>query len=101
MSETHKWADGPWFVRERPADDGLAIIEDGRQNGLWPIVCEWNEADLVAAAPALYEAGKAALDLLKYLDEELGGALPCDDSEFDPVVDKLSAALKAARGEPS
>jgi len=41
-------AEGPWFIRSRPTDDGLAVIEDGRSNGLFPITCEWQEAPHLA-----------------------------------------------------
>ena len=45
-----KAAAGPWFVCERPTDEGLAVIEDGRAHGLFPITAEWPEARLIAAA---------------------------------------------------
>lgn len=46
---SRKAAPGPWFVRARPTNEGFAVIEDGRQHGLAPIVGEWPEIEFVVA----------------------------------------------------
>ena len=81
------WTEGPWFVRERPTDDGLAVIEDGRANGLFPITCEWGEAHLLAAAPDLYKA-------LAGLLHSAGGVIGTQAK-----IEAAVAALAKARGE--
>lgn len=43
-------SEGPWFVRKEPTSSGLAVIEDGRHDGLFPITAEWHEARFIAAA---------------------------------------------------
>jgi len=93
VSQT-KWTPGPGCVRQRPTDDGLAVIEDGRQHGLFPITCEWHEAPLVAAAPELYEAGLEALPVIDaYLIR-----FPHSKSA-KRVREMLSGAMAKARGE--
>jgi hypothetical protein len=55
---------GPWYVGADAAPDcpdhhnsGLALVDTGR-SGDWPIarLCEWNNVNLIAAAPDLLEA---------------------------------------------
>lgn len=56
--------EGPWFIRARPTDSGLAVIEDGRQHGLFAIEAEWHDAALIVAlrnkAEALLACVRAA-----------------------------------------
>jgi len=42
MKETVPHA--PWFIRERPLDNGLAIIENGTYEGKHLAECEWHIA---------------------------------------------------------
>ena len=37
----------PWFIRERPKDDGLAVIENGTQEGMHIAECEWHIAEFI------------------------------------------------------
>ncbi len=48
---------------------------------------------LRAANAKLVEAATQALWMLNELNRDLGGALPCDDETFDPIVTKLRTAL--------
>ncbi len=85
MAQEPKWTKGPWFVAKRPTDDGLAVIEDGREHGLFPVTCEWSEAYLIAAAPALVEA-------LTWMLAEFG-----NDSKV--CEDARAALVKATEGD--
>lgn len=69
-----KATEGPWFIRPRPTDDGLSVIEDGRSDGLFPIAGETLEIELIVAM-------RNALPRL--LDE----------------IERLAAALTASRAE--
>lgn len=86
---------GPWFVRHRPTDDGLAVIEDGRLDGLFPITCEWGEAHLVKAAPDLRDAARAA----HYLLSDIGQGQFVDTARFVETLDALTVALARASGD--
>lgn len=88
------WTEGPWFVRERPTDDGLAVIEDGRANGLFPITCEWGEAHLLAAAPNLYKALEDVMDWITNWSPPF-----TDDDEWPATKARADAALAEARRE--
>ena len=37
----------PWFIRERPTDDGQAVIENGTDKGSRIAVCEWHVAEFI------------------------------------------------------
>lgn len=37
----------PWFLRKRPKDDGLAIIENGTEEGSHIAECEWHIAEFI------------------------------------------------------
>jgi hypothetical protein len=37
----------PWFIRERPTDDGQAVIENGTVIGERIAVCEWHIAEFI------------------------------------------------------
>ena len=93
----HPWTVGPWFVRERPADDGLAVIEDGRDNGLSPIRCEWTEAPLVAASPDLY----VVLDAVQWAAADRFRCVECggQPSTGHTKNCRVGTALAKARGE--
>lgn len=41
-------SDGPWFVANWTDEAGHYFVEDGRQEGLYPIRCEGNEARYIA-----------------------------------------------------
>jgi hypothetical protein len=88
------WTEGPWFVRERPTDDGLAVIEDGRANGLFPIKCEWGEAHLIAAAPDLY---KALEDVVGWFTS--WSPTVAEEDDWPAIKARVDAALAKARGE--
>ena len=49
------------------------------------------------AVKDLNKAAESALVLFEYLDQELGGELPCDDERFDDVVEQIRAALAKAK----
>ena len=92
---------GPWFKRAEPTLDGLCVIEDRRQDGLFPITCEWKEADLVAAAPDLKLELQAAFETLDALClagnmDLVAAALPDGHG-----MDSFRAALAKARGGTS
>ena len=40
----------PWFIRPRPTDDGLAVIENGTESGRRIAVCEWHIAEEIVKA---------------------------------------------------
>jgi hypothetical protein len=71
------WTPGPWFVRPTPTRAGLAVIEDGRESGLFPITCEWSEASLIAAAPEMADS--------------------LDPDSLDAVADELEVFVHSAR----
>lgn len=54
-------ADGPWFVAKARRSDGLAEIEDGQQEGLFPIVGEWPEIEFIVALVNAYRSGALVL----------------------------------------
>jgi hypothetical protein len=37
----------PWFIRERPKNDGLAVIENGTHEGNHIAECEWHIAEFI------------------------------------------------------
>jgi hypothetical protein len=37
----------PWFIRPRPTDSGLAIIENGTNEGSHIAECEWHIAEFI------------------------------------------------------
>ena len=37
----------PWFIRERPTDDGQAVIENGTNEGCHIAVAEWHVAEFI------------------------------------------------------
>lgn len=80
-----KHTPGPWFIASRSTDDGLAVIEDGRQHGLHQIKCEWTEAYLIAAAPDMYE-------ILKTLADDLG-------SDWKFTKEHIREVLAKAEGD--
>lgn len=94
-----KHTEGPWYIGADDAADcpdhknsGLAMIDTGRSAD-WPIarLCEWNNASLIAAAPDLLEACRAAK---KYLEPDL----------VEPgrtVFWKLVNAIQKAEKEPN
>jgi len=43
-------AEGPWFIRARPTDDGLSVIEDGRQHAMFPVTGEAHDIAFIVAA---------------------------------------------------
>ena len=40
----------PWFIRERPLDNGLALIENGTHEGMHIAECEWHIAEVIVKA---------------------------------------------------
>lgn len=79
---------GPWFVREEPDAEGMAIIEDGRTNGLCPIHTEQHDAPFIVAA-------RAALPAL--LDEI--ERLTLERDRFDGAAQVNALAAEQAREE--
>jgi hypothetical protein len=37
----------PWFIRPRPTDSGLAVIENGTEEGSHIAECEWHIAEFI------------------------------------------------------
>ncbi len=109
MSET-KWTPGPWFRGGKPSGYNWGEIRAPRAEGATITVAtinHWNpevndhNADLIAAAPELYDALEAAKLILWMAEKyaESGGSHGVEMSEFQPVKEKVDAALKKARNE--
>lgn len=104
MSTTTKFTPKPWEACERGdyADDGIVILGDERRLA---VVSQDEDAALIAAAPALYDALMAVLEGVNGArsDEDLdcstevGGYLLGD--VMNDALDAANAALAAARGE--
>jgi len=45
MSDREEVPHSPWFIRPRPLDNGLAIIENGTYEGEHIAECEWHIAE--------------------------------------------------------
>lgn len=102
MGETRAWTPGPWKVADLDRrciveDDGDSVIADVR---------EWRNpanADLIAAAPDLYEALLATRSSLTAIYHMLrrgelpGPSLMEDDARLS--LQEAATALAAARGE--
>lgn len=99
MSET-KWTPGPWHAVNDDfieAENGTLVIEQINNN-----LCDVDDdeitanANLIAAAPELYEAG----DRLAHFARS---AVSCDCPEstayLQSLINNLRAALRRARGE--
>lgn len=87
-----------WFVRKRPTDDGLAVIEDGLEHGLFPITGEWPEIEFIVALVNAYRAGAPTMDegKLRNLRLRLESALENRRQEGDgDAVAWLSEGVQA------
>lgn len=40
----------PWFIRPEPTDSGMAVIENGTEEGRCIAVCEWHIAEEIVKA---------------------------------------------------
>lgn len=90
------WTPGPWHVEQRifvKAENGWKVasvnVPSGRV-GSWDINPQDN-ARLIAAAPALYDAAEVALAALRTLNDPT--------IEDRQAVEWLTAALAQARGD--
>jgi hypothetical protein len=93
----HNFTPGPWYVGDDAAPDcpdhhnsGLALVDTGR-SGDWPIarLCEWNNVNLIAAAPELLAALEAVLNSDMAQREE-------DEGRVSETLDKVRAAISLA-----
>ncbi len=98
-----KWTPGPWEnVRDDfiEAANGTVVVEQiNNELGLLADEEITANADLIAAAPALYEALEYAYPFLRYCQHEHMGDIDGNESEKLIALAKASAALQKARGK--
>jgi len=103
MTEKTKHTPGPWRLNNNigrkgelgiVADDAPCIIAIMGNAKEWPVEAQAN-ARLIAAAPALLEACKIALQAINECDMEVG----LFNATEQEITDKLYAATKQAEKE--
>lgn len=86
--------EGPWFVANWTDDAGHYFVEDGRQEGLYPIRCEGNEARYIAHFNPAYVT--RLITRVQELESALQKVL--DDTEIGVVprshLDRIEELLK-------
>ena len=94
MTET-RWTPGPWKVNPKTPStvvtpDGMISVSWSSTDGHYERLAEAN-ANLIAAAPDLYDALDRCLNFIENTEGEIGATLECGD--------KARAALAKACGE--
>lgn len=93
------------YIEERPNSDGTVYIDDGLSNGIFPIVCEVPQAQLIAtlhnSAEELIEKAEkydVLLNRFSHLIRTIDAAIKAGDwvidGACDPDVERLRRLLK-------
>ena len=98
----------PWFIRERPLDDGQAVIENGAYEGDHIAVCEWHIARYIvncvnnpkrdaqiAAITRKLEVAKGALEMARpFVELSYDETDRHEAADAKLVLDRIDEAIK-------
>jgi hypothetical protein len=96
----------PWFIRGRPLDNGLAVIENGTYEGAHAAECEWHIAHYIVdtlnnQCPAESTSVAEAVEREREPDPPCEAKMPDFHqmiADRDATISRLRAALDVAEG---